>query len=196
MQAGLEREAVAARRLVVLGAPIVIEGLRALGCDIAGATGFTSQLPIVASRCAATTVVVHTDGRDGEGLLRSLHSVRTVLPGCRFVVLIPSAYLEALVAPLSALGCEVVVDDVGVAALQLLLGIGFAAPSLLTRREIDVLKLAAEGLSNHAIGRRLGLQMNTVKNYLRSVHRKLGARSRTEAVMIAARAGYPVLPLR
>lgn len=184
-----------AARTVALGAPIVIEGLRSLGCDIAASTGFSEQLPIVAARIGATMVLVHTDGRD-PGLARALAEVRAVLPGARMVVLVPGAHAEHAVATLSPLGCEVVGDDVDAVGLQLLLGIGFAAPSLLTRREIDVLTLAGEGLSNAQIGRRLNLQMNTVKNYLRSVHRKLGASSRTEAVMIAARAGYPVIRLR
>lgn len=193
MHAEQQREL--AGRTVALGSPIVIEGLRSLGCDIAASTGFAEQLPIIASRVGATTVLVHTDGRD-PGLLRSLDQVRAVLPGARMLVLMPNARAEQAVAALSALSCEVVAEDVDAVALQLLLGVGFAAPTLLTRREVDVLTLAAEGLSNAQIGRRLDLQLNTVKNYLRSVHRKLGATSRTEAVMIAARAGYPVIRLR
>lgn len=190
-----EQQRELAGRTVALGSPIVIEGLRSLGCDIAASTGFAEQLPIIASRVGATTVLVHTDGRD-PGLLRSLGQVRAVLPGARMLVLLPNGRAEQAVAALSALSCEVVAEDVDAVALQLLLGVGFAAPTLLTRREVDVLTLAAEGLSNAQIGRRLDLQMNTVKNYLRSVHRKLGATSRTEAVMIAARAGYPVIRLR
>lgn len=190
-----EQQRELAGRTVALGSPIVIEGLRSLGCDIAASTGFAEQLPIIASRVGATTVLVHTDGRD-PGLLRSLGQVRAVLPGARMLVLMPNGRAEQAVAALSALSCEVVAEDVDAVALQLLLGVGFAAPTLLTRREVDVLTLAAEGLSNAQIGRRLDLQMNTVKNYLRSVHRKLGATSRTEAVMIAARAGYPVIRLR
>jgi len=184
------------RRTVALGSPIVIEGLRSLGCDIAASTGFAEQLPIIAARVGAATVVAHSDGRDSHGLLRSLGEVRAVLPSARLIVMLPSARAERAIGSLSALSCEVVDDDLDAMALQLLLGVGFAAPTLLTRREIEVLSLAGEGLSNVQIGRRLDLQMNTVKNYLRSVHRKLGATSRTEAVMIAARAGYPVIKLR
>lgn len=191
-----ERQTQLSRHTVALGSPIIIEGLRSLGCDLAASTGFSEQLPIIAARVGAATVLAHTDGRDPHGLLRSLREVRAVLPGARLVVLLPKARAEQAVAALSALSCEVVADDVDTVALQLLLGIGFAAPSLLTRREIDVLTLAGEGLSNVQIGRRLGLQVNTVKNYMRSVHRKFGATSRTEAVMIAARAGYPVIKLR
>lgn len=196
MLAQVQLEAQSSRRIVVLGPPLIVEGLRSLGCDVVAATGFTAQLPVVALRAAPSCVVVHSDGRDLPGLERSLRAVRESLPACRMVVLLPLETAEREIDGLSALSCEVLAHDTDAVALQLRLGVGFAAPTLLTRREVDVLTLAAEGLSNHAIGRRLGLQMNTVKNYLRAVHRKLGATSRTEAVMIAARAGYPVIKLR
>ena len=52
----------------------------------------------------------------------------------------------------------------------------------LTPREFEVLDLAAQGLSNHAIGARLGISDHTVKFHLASVYGKLGVRSRTAAV--------------
>jgi DNA-binding NarL/FixJ family response regulator len=52
----------------------------------------------------------------------------------------------------------------------------------LTPREHEVLDLAAQGLSNHAIGARLGISDHTVKFHLASVYGKLGVRSRTAAV--------------
>lgn len=186
----------AATSVVVLGSPIIVEGLRSIGCDVVASTGFLAQLPVIAARVRPAMVVVHSDARDPEALLSCLHSLRSALPAVRLVVMLPVARASHLVGAFSALDVEAVGDDCTAMSLRALLGLESPAPSLLTRREIDVLKLAAEGLSNQAIGRRLGLQMNTVKNYLRSVHRKLGARSRTEAVMMAARAGYPVLSLR
>lgn len=59
----------------------------------------------------------------------------------------------------------------------------------LTAREVEVLRLVADGLTNRDIGSALHISENTVKNHLRRVHEKLGVRSRTEAVMSAARAG-------
>jgi len=55
----------------------------------------------------------------------------------------------------------------------------------LTARERDVLELLAEGLTNKAIARRLGLRPKTVRNYVSLVLAKLGAATRTEAVAIA-----------
>jgi len=60
--------------------------------------------------------------------------------------------------------------------------------STLTSRETDVLKLVARGLSNKEIGRELGLAEITVKLHLRNVFRKIGARSRSEAAVIATKA--------
>mgnify|MGYP001434138308 CR=1 FL=1 len=53
---------------------------------------------------------------------------------------------------------------------------------VLTARELDVLRLVAEGLSNREIGARLHLGETTVKTHLLTAFPKLGARSRTGAV--------------
>lgn len=57
----------------------------------------------------------------------------------------------------------------------------------MTRKEIQVLQLVAEGCSNCDIAGRLGLSDSTVRTHLRSINNKLGARSRAEAVAIARR---------
>ncbi|MFF5971185.1 response regulator transcription factor [Streptomyces sp. NPDC012769] len=60
---------------------------------------------------------------------------------------------------------------------------------LLTPRETDVLAAVASGATNATVARRLGLRPETVKGYLRSAMRKLGAHTRLEAVVAARRAG-------
>ncbi|WP_017555798.1 response regulator [Nocardiopsis baichengensis] len=65
-----------------------------------------------------------------------------------------------------------------------------ARGNALTRREIEVLGLVAEGLSNLAIGERLHLTEGTVKSHLAHVYTKLGVDSRTAAVAAAADLGY------
>ncbi len=62
-------------------------------------------------------------------------------------------------------------------------------PAVLTPRELDVLPLVASGLPNKAIALRLGISEHTAKFHVASVLDKLGAASRAEAVMIAARRG-------
>jgi DNA-binding NarL/FixJ family response regulator len=59
----------------------------------------------------------------------------------------------------------------------------------LTRREIDVLQLLAEGLSNKSIAARLGISDQTVKFHVASIASKLGASNRTDAVRLGLRRG-------
>jgi DNA-binding NarL/FixJ family response regulator len=60
----------------------------------------------------------------------------------------------------------------------------------LTPREIEVLTMLAEGLGNKEIARQLAISENTVKFHLSSIFGKLGATSRTEAVMLGMRHGF------
>jgi DNA-binding CsgD family transcriptional regulator len=59
----------------------------------------------------------------------------------------------------------------------------------LTRRELDVLRLLAEGLQHEEIGRRLGIRSETVCTHLRKASGRLGATTRTQAVATALRRG-------
>lgn len=61
-----------------------------------------------------------------------------------------------------------------------------------TARELEILRLAASGLSNSQIAQKLWLSDETVKSHLASVYRKLGAGGRRDAAEIAARLGYLV----
>jgi DNA-binding CsgD family transcriptional regulator len=60
---------------------------------------------------------------------------------------------------------------------------------LLTARELEVLTLLAEGLSNKAIARRLGISVHTAKFHVGALIDKLDAVGRTDAVAHAARRG-------
>lgn len=59
----------------------------------------------------------------------------------------------------------------------------------LTPRELDVLALMAEGASNKAIARQLGISVHTAKFHVGSILDKLDATGRTDAVAHAARRG-------
>ncbi|MGW0767143.1 response regulator transcription factor [Streptomyces sp. NPDC002676] len=63
------------------------------------------------------------------------------------------------------------------------------AGTTLAPRELDVLSWVAAGVTNAGVAERLGLRPETVKGYLRSAMRKLGAHTRGEAVTAARRAG-------
>lgn len=62
-----------------------------------------------------------------------------------------------------------------------------AAVAPLTDREHEVLGCLGEGLSNHAIGRRLGISETTVKTHVSRVLAKLGLQSRVQAALFAGR---------
>jgi LuxR family maltose regulon positive regulatory protein len=70
---------------------------------------------------------------------------------------------------------------------------GGTAPAVLaeplTRKEIRVLQLLAEGYSNGAMAEKLFVSDSTVRTHLRNINMKLNARSRTQAVAIARRLG-------
>jgi DNA-binding NarL/FixJ family response regulator len=59
----------------------------------------------------------------------------------------------------------------------------------LTAREMDILRLMVEGLTNQAIGDVLGLSAGTVKGYAQTVMHKLGTNDRTQAAVKAIRMG-------
>ena len=63
------------------------------------------------------------------------------------------------------------------------------AVTVLTPRELDVLKLIAQGLSNPDIAQRLFLSEHTVHRHLANIRRKLGLPSRAAAAAWAVRAG-------
>jgi DNA-binding NarL/FixJ family response regulator len=60
----------------------------------------------------------------------------------------------------------------------------------LTRRELEVLKLAAKGMSNQDIGDELGVGLRTIKGHFETIFGKMGVRSRTEAVLMALKQGW------
>lgn len=70
-------------------------------------------------------------------------------------------------------------------------GEGLLTPATerLTNREIEVLNLLAEGVSNKGIARRLGISVHTAKYHVGSLLDKLDATGRTDAVTHAARLG-------
>ena len=62
-------------------------------------------------------------------------------------------------------------------------------PVQLAPRELDVLAWVALGYTNGEVASEMGIAVETVKSYLRSAMRKLHARTRTQAVVAARRAG-------
>jgi DNA-binding NarL/FixJ family response regulator len=65
-----------------------------------------------------------------------------------------------------------------------------AVDSPLTPRELDVLRLIADGIGNVEIGERLHIGLGTVKGHIRDILEKLSAADRTQAAVNAMRRGY------
>ncbi len=110
-------------------------------------------------------------------------------------LLLRDARVEALTAALVGLAQGLVV-------LEPLLANGVVVSSAttphllaepLTPRELEVLKRMAEGLSNKLIARELEISEHTIKFHVNAILGKLGAQSRTEAVVRATRAGLILL---
>lgn len=115
--------------------------------------------------------------------------------GARGLVLRDTAAAEALVAALHAAAEGLAVLDPALAAAVLPVPESPSDPLVeeLTPRELEVLQLLAEGLSNRGIGQRLGISEHTVKFHVNALMGKLGAQSRTEAVVRATRLGLIIL---
>jgi DNA-binding NarL/FixJ family response regulator len=58
---------------------------------------------------------------------------------------------------------------------------------------VEVLQLLSEGLPNKAIASQLGISEHTVKFHVNAIMGKLGAQSRTDAVIRATRSGLIIL---
>ena len=160
-----------------------LEKVRELKPDIAlvdlhmpGTSGI--EIAQEASRTGATAVLIYTGIADQAYLTEALDA------GARGFVL-KEAPLDDL---RRALGVVIAggtyVDPVVNSHL-----IGHAAAPQLTKREREALRCLGEGCSNAEIGERLFISHETVRTHVAKATRKLGARTRTEAVVIAFRAG-------
>lgn len=112
--------------------------------------------------------------------------VRAVIPR--------SAPIATLAAALHAAAANLVVLDARSASSVLVPASGLPdSIEHLTSREREVLKLMAQGMPNKSIARELAISEHTVKFHVNAILSKLGAQSRTEAVVLASRAGLVML---
>lgn len=198
------------RILVAEHLPLVRRGLAAsLGAEpdlrVVGEVGHADDLVTAALACGADTAVVDLD-LPGTGGVPAVARLREQVPRCRALMLSaqpnPGQVRRALaahalgfmsldVAPEQladglrrvAAGHRAVDPELAVAALQ-------AAVNPLTRRELDVLRIAAGGARSAEIADQLFLSVGTVRNHLSRIMCKTGARNRVDAVRIASDSGW------
>jgi DNA-binding NarL/FixJ family response regulator len=182
--------------------------LSAAGFDVVGPVADGVAAVELALRVApALAVVDYRMPRLGGRVL--LERLREVSPETRIAVYTAEAD-DALVAEALAAGGAAVVlkeaplDDLGRALASVLAGRPYVDPALagssllgprpsrtplLTERELDVLRLLAEGLSHDEIGLRLSISGETVRTHVRKASDRLQASTRTQAVATALRLG-------
>ena len=159
-----------------------------------------SAPPAIASRIALSpdavsrtpAFVLLTDAPTAAWVADAVRSgARSVLPRDSSPEEIVAA-LEAAAVGLVTLPSELANDLVST-RVSTLPRHGTAVTQPLTRREVEVLGMLAEGLANKNIAARLGISEHTVKTHVASILTKLDAFSRAEAVAIGARQGLILL---
>lgn len=158
-----------------------------------------------ARRCRPNVAVIDIDlpGMDGLSAASELHQK---LPECRTLILTSLGRPGTLRRALSARVGGFMLKDAPAAELadairgvacgrrvvdsQLALAAWDSADCPLTARELEVLRLAADGEDAVEIAARLYLSAGTVRNYLTTIVSKLNARNRVDAIRLARNAGW------
>ncbi|MEO8486766.1 MAG: response regulator transcription factor [Betaproteobacteria bacterium] len=137
----------------------------------------------IATACPATAIIMLTASEDHDKLLGAFKA------GARGYVLKGVSVQDLARVIRGAVAGEVYVTPSLAAEMLVLLTRGKAPDPLqeLTARERDILGLIGTGLTNRAIGARLGLSEKTIKHYVTNILEKLQVRSRVEAALVASR---------
>jgi len=174
--------------------------------------GITAEAVILREQPDVAIIDIGLPGRDGVALTRA---VKAQAPGTHVVILTMHELDDEVLAALSAgadaycvksSDASTVLDAVRIVAgggayfdpriahvVLRRLGAPVPQPSAdspLTPRELDVLRLIAEGVGNQEIGERLHIGLGTVKAHIRDILEKLSANDRTQAAVNAMRRGY------
>lgn len=187
--------------------PLWLEALQQLlqrvGIDVVGKTTSSVEALQIVQRSKPDVLIADYEALDGPAGLATLQRIREVQPELRSVVLSSSGDSSDINAAFAA-GASVYCvktaapEDVASAVRQAFQnsiylagavhGLGAPAPAAtrddspgLTKREIEILQLVAEGYSNSQLAKMLWVTEQTVKFHLSNVYRKLDVSNRTEA---------------
>ncbi|GAA3441235.1 response regulator transcription factor [Planomonospora venezuelensis] len=148
-----------------------------IGLDLPGSDGFSTALRLH-ERAPGCRVLI-LSRRPTPGQVRRAFAVHAL----GFVSLETGPEEIAESVRRVAAGHRAVDSDLAVAALE-------SVENPLTRRELDVLRQAAQGARSGEIAEELFLSVGTVRNHLSRIMCKTGARNRLDAVRIASDAGW------
>lgn len=157
---------------------LVLMDLRMPGGDGVAATR------AIAAAHPATRVVVLTTYETDQDILRAIEAGAS---GYLLKDIAPTELARSVRA--AAAGETVLATSAATALLGRLRSGGAPTPPALSPQEIKVLRLAADGRTNAAIGAELFIGEATVKTYLSRAYEKLGASDRTSAVRRALELG-------
>lgn len=192
----------------------IVSLLEAAGFEVVGQVGDGRQALTETRRLKPDVVLLDISMPEMNGL-EALRHLREESPDVHVVMLTVSDddadLLEAIQAGasgylLKSLSAEAFIEllqglERGEAAIsgkttaRLIKGIGTRTVSKnepfekLTERELGLLRLVADGLSNRAIALELSISENTVKYHMKNIFQKLNAQNRTEAVTVALQTG-------
>ena len=148
-----------------------------LAATLPGADGFAAARALHAELPSCHSLIM-AEQRDPAGLRRAVAAHAT-----GFVARDVAPEFMAEAVRRVARGKKVVDSELAFAALNI-------AKNPLTARELDALRLAAEGATTAEIARNLCLSVGTVRNYLSRAITKTGGRNRVDAIRIATGAGW------
>jgi two-component system response regulator DesR len=162
---------------VVAASRALLPDVAVLAATLPGADGFAAARALHAELPTCHSLIMG-EQRDPAGVRRAVaaHATGFVMRDAA-----PDFLTEAVRR--AADGRKVIDPDLAFAALN-------AAENPLTSREVDALRLAAEGATTAEIGTELCLSAGTVRNYLSRAITKTGARNRVDAIRIATGAGW------
>lgn len=145
-----------------------------------------------APRVTAPTLVLHT--RDDAMVdFEEGRQLAAMIPGARFVPLESRNHLLLAGEPAWRQFVDEVVafvsSDATAASAPMNGAAGWPSMGELTRREVEILELLAQGLSNRRIAERLGVSEKTVRNHTSNIYSKLQVSNRGEAIVLVRDAG-------
>ncbi len=179
--------------------------------EVVGVAGTMAEVLAMAEEARAQVVLMDYELPDGDGVAAT-RALKAARPEVK-VVMLTSFTNDAVLLGAMEAGCSGYVtkhkgtDEVAAGVRLAAAGEALISPDMLarllprlgqsggrlgsdlTRRELEVLELLADGTQRDVMAERLGLSPNTVRNHVQHVLTKLGVHSKLEAVVTAVQEG-------